>query len=438
MKKYINIGKKLFPICRSITGKGTYETLKIIKKELPILKIKKKKSGTKVFDWTIPPEWNIKEAYVKDKNNIKIIDFKRNNLHLVNYSSPVNKNINKLELIRKIHTLKNKINAIPYITSYYKKYWGFCLKYNDLKRIKIKYKNTDKFKVCINSSFNKNGFMRYGEVLLKGESKKEILLSTYICHPSMANNELSGPLVTMALTNFFKKIKLKKTIRILFIPETIGSISYIKDNMKVLKKNVIAGLVITCVGDNNNFSYLPTKYGNTTLDRIILNTFKSNKLKYKKYSFLNRGSDERQYNSPHVELPVASVMRSKYGTYPEYHTSLDDFKLVNSKGLRTSFILLKKIINQILDLDEKNFIKKNRKIKKTNPISKIICEPFMSKRNLYPTLSNGFVKSNTRNIMNFLQYADGSNNCREISKYIKLNLNSTLKIYRILKQYKLV
>lgn len=438
MKKYINIGKKLFPICRSITGKGTYETLKIIKKELPMLKIKKKKSGTKVFDWTIPPEWNIKQAYVKDKNNIKIVDFKRNNLHLVNYSSPVNKNINKLELIRKIHTLKNKINAIPYITTYYKRYWGFCLKYNDLKRIKIKYKNKDKFKVCINSSFNKNGFMKYGEILLKGESKKEILLSTYICHPSMANNELSGPLVTMALTNFFKKIKLKKTIRILFIPETIGSINYIKDNLKVLKKNVIAGLVITCVGDNNNFSYLPTKYGNTTLDKIILSTFKSNKLKYKKYSFLNRGSDERQYNSPHVELPVASVMRSKYGTYPEYHTSLDDFKLVNSKGLRTSFIVLKKIINQILDLDEKNFIKENRKIKKSNPISKIICEPFMSKRNLYPTLSNGFVKSNTRNIMNFLQYADGSNNCREISKYIKLNLNSTMKIYRTLKQYKLV
>ena len=208
--------------------------------------------------------------------------------------------------------------------------------------------------------------------------------------------------------------------------------------MEVLKKNVIAGLVITCVGDNNNFSYLPTKYGNTPLDKIILSTFKSNKLKYKKYSFLNRGSDERQYNSPHIELPVASVMRSKYGTYPEYHTSLDDFKLVNSKGLKTSFIFLKKIINQILDLDEKNFIKEYRKIKKSNPISKIICEPFMSKRNLYPTLSNGFVKSNTKNIMNFLQYADGSNNCREISKYIKLNLNSTMKIYRILKQYKLV
>ena len=350
----------------------------------------------------------------------------------------MNKNINKLELIKKIHTLKNKKNAIPYITSYYKKYWGFCLKYNDLKKIKLKYKKQDKFKVYINSSFNKNGFMKYGEVFLKGESKKEILLSTYICHPSMANNELSGPLVTMALINYFKKIKLKKTIRILFIPETIGSINYINDNFEKLKKNVIAGLVITCVGDNNNFSYLPTKYGNTTLDKIILSTFKKNKIKFKKYSFLSRGSDERQYNSPHVELPVASVMRSKYGTYPEYHTSLDDFKLVNAKGLRTSFIFLKKIINQVLDLDEKKFIKKNRRLKYTNPISKIICEPFMSKRHLYPTLSNGFIKSNTRNILNFLQYADGSNNYREISKYIKLNLNSTMKIYKILKQHNLV
>ena len=206
MKKYFELGKKkLFQICRSLTGQGIKKTLNIIKNEFPSLKIKKIKSGSKVFDWKIPYEWNIKDAYVKDKYKKKIIDFKKNNLHLLGYSQPINKKITKKELYKNIFFLKGQPGAIPYITSYYKKYWGFCITYNQKKIIDKKYSNKDLFEVFIDSSFNKNGFMNYGELVLKGKSSQEILISTYVCHPSMANNELSGPIVSMALIDHFRK-----------------------------------------------------------------------------------------------------------------------------------------------------------------------------------------------------------------------------------------
>ena len=236
MRKLIKLGKKLFPINRSLTGKGSLKTLKIIRSEIPNLKIKKFKSGKKVYDWKIPSEWNAYDAYVKDKRGRKIIDFKKNNLHLVGYSKPIKKKINKQELFKHLHTLEKLPKAIPYVTSYYNKYWGFCSTHNQKKLINKNYRIKDKFEICINTKFNKSGFMHYGELILPGLSKKEILISTYICHPSMANNELSGPLVAIALSKFFIKRKLKKTLRFLFIPETIGSIAYIYKNIKSLKK----------------------------------------------------------------------------------------------------------------------------------------------------------------------------------------------------------
>ena len=223
MNKYFRLGKKLFPICRSITGNGVRKTLTIIRDYLPKLKIIEVKSGTKAFDWKIPPEWNIKEAYVKDKYGRKIINFKKNNLHLVGYSIPVKKVITKKEFFSHLHTLKLQPNAIPYITSYYKKYWGFCVKHKDKDVFDKKYKNDkDVFEININSSLNKKGSLSYGELVIPGESKKEILISTNICHPSMANNELSGPLVAIALAKYFSSLKKnKKTLRFVFLPETI-------------------------------------------------------------------------------------------------------------------------------------------------------------------------------------------------------------------------
>ena len=427
MKKYYNLGKKkLFPICRSITGPGTRETLKIIKNQFSKLKIKKIKSGTKVFDWRIPPEWNVKDAYILDKHNNKIVDFKKNNLHLVGYSTPIRKYLDKNELYKNLYFLKKQPDAIPYVTSYYKKRWGFCLNYNQKKKLDKYYSKQDIFKVVINSNFNKKGFLNYGELVLKGISSKEILISTYICHPSMANNELSGIIVSMGLINHFKKKKLSKTIRFLFIPETIGSIAYINKNLKNMKKNVIGGYNLSCIGDERKHSCMLSKYKNSPSDFALLNAYKKLKIKkYKIYSFLKRGSDERQYNSPGIDIPISSIFRSKYGSYPEYHTSLDDFNLVTLKGIYGGFQVAKTAINNLLN--------------EIVPKNKMLCEPHMSKYNLYPTLSSK-KKSNSvsKYYMDFLQYADGKNNLRKISKYIKLSFSKTKQIYKLLKSKNLI
>lgn len=425
LKKYLKLAKfELFPICRSITGEGFLNSLKIIKKEIPILKIYKTKSGTKVFDWKVPKEWNIKDAYIIDKNGEKIVDFKNNNLHVVNYSHPIEKKLKKRELLKKIHTLKKNKNAIPYVTSYYKKNWGFCITENQKKKIIKNYNQKDSFQVKINSSFKKDGFLNYGEVILKGKSKQEILISTYLCHPSMANNELSGPIVTMALINFFKKKNLSKTLRFIFIPETIGSITYLQKNLKNLKKNVIAGYNLTCIGDNRMHSCMLSKYKNKLADRSLIKTYKLLNLKYKTYSFLSNGSDERQYNFPGIDLPIASIFRSKYGTFPEYHTSEDDFSLVTYNGLKGGFEVAKTVIELVL--------------KQTIPKVNTLCEPQMSKRNLYPSLSSLNTMGSTKNFMNFLQYSDGNHNLMEISKLIECNLKTTKKIFKILKKHNLI
>ena len=420
IKKYYNIAKtKLFPITRSLTGDGVKKTLNIIQKELPKLKIKKFKSGTKVFDWNIPEEWNVTDAYVIDKYNNRIIDFKKNNLHLVGYSIPIKKNITKKELFKNLHFLKNQPQAIPYITSYYKRRWGFCISYNEYKILDKQYSLNDKFKVVINSNLNKKGNLNYGELILNGKSKKEILISTYICHPSMANNELSGPIVSMGLINYFKNKKLNKTLRFVFIPETIGSISYLSKNLKYLKENVIGGYNLSCIGDERQHSCMFSKYQNSPSDEAVIEAYKLLKIKnYKVYPFLKRGSDERQYNSPGIDLKISSIFRTKYGEYPEYHTSLDNFNLVTLKGCVGGFNVARKSIEILLE--------------RIYPKCKIMCEPQMGKRGLYPTLSTKNENKLTRSYMNFLQYADGTNSLEKISNLIKLDLKSVRKIYQIL------
>ena len=426
VKKYYQLAKhSLFPICRSLTGDGVRKTLKIIKKEFPKLKICKIRSGTKAFDWNVPPEWNVKDAYILDKNNKKIVDFRNNNLHLVGYSTPINKFFSKKELFNHIHSLPKQPKAIPYITSYYKKYWGFCLSHNKKLKFYKNYKNSDKFKVVIKSNLNPKGHLNYGELILNGKSKQEILISTYICHPSMANNELSGPIVSLCLINHFKKIKnLEKTIRFIFIPETIGSITYLNKNLSYLKANVVGGFNLSCIGDERQHSCMFSKYANTPSDRAIVEAYNKLKIKFKRYSFLERGSDERQYNSPGIDLPIASIFRTKYGKYPEYHTSLDNFSLVTEKGIRGGFNVAKEAIGIL--------------IKKIIPKNKILCEPQMEKRGLYPTLSTKNKKKITGHYMDFLQYADGKNDLESISILLNIKLSSTYKIYNILKKNNLV
>ena len=417
----IDLAKQLFPFNRSITGEGVRKTLDLLSKKIP-LKKKKFKSGKKVFDWVIPQEWDIKKGYILDlENNKKYADFSKNNLHVVGYSQPVNKIVSYEKLKNKLHIDKKNKNAIPYVTSYYKKTWGFCLSQNQLKSLKKK-----KYKVLIDSSF-KNGKMDYGEIILKGKLKKEILFSSYICHPSMANNELSGPVVNSALIHYISNLKNKKyTYRFVFVPETIGSIAYINRNLKKLKKNMLAGFIINCAGDNRDFSFVHTPNKNTFADDIMNSSFIGLKKK-SIYEFKDRSSDERQYCAPGIELPVCSFSRSKAGskTFPEYHTSLDNFSVVTKKGLEGSFEIFKNIVDVL------EFI--------AFPRAKNKCEPFLTKRNLYPTLSKkGTIENELKNLLDILAYSNGKRSIFKISNILNLELRSCIKILKKLRENNLI
>ena len=416
----INFAKKIFPYPRSITGPGVRKTLKVIKTIIPNLKIFKIKSNTKVFDWKVPLEWKVHEAYIITPDGKKICDFKKNNLHLVGYSIPINKIITKNELEKHLYSLPKQPNAVPYITSYYQKNWGFCISENSRKKLK-----KGKYKIIINTSLFK-GVLNYGEILIKGKSTKEVFLSSYICHPSMANNEISGPSVLTFIAKWINSLKNKKySYRIIFIPETIGSITYLSKNLKSLKKNMLYGFNISCVGDDREYSYLQSKYGNTLSDKVAIRVLNSQIKKFKRYNWLSRGSDERQFCAPGVDLPVCSILRTKHGMYPEYHTSLDKIgTVVTKKGLNGSYNIYKSCIETI----EKDLI----------PVSNILCEPQMGKRGLYPNISTKIPANRTRLMMNILSYCDETNSVFDISKLCNISTGETLKIINLLYKNKLI
>lgn len=405
--------KRLFPICRSITGNGVRETLAIIGEHIP-LKTIEVPTGTKVFDWTVPEEWNIRDAYVMDDKGNKIIDFKVSNLHVVNYSVPINKTVSLSELQEHLYSIEEQPNAIPYITSYYEKRWGFCISHENRKKLK-----EGNYKVFIDSEL-KNGSLTYGELIVPGESEKEVFISTYICHPSLANNELSGPVVSTFLVKWILGKSRKYTYRIIFIPETIGSLAYLSKNIDVMKKNIIAGFNVSCVGDERSYSYLPSRSGNTYSDKIALNILNFKHPDFVKFSFLGRGSDERQYCAPGVDLPVSSVMRTRYGSYPEYHTSLDNLKLVTAKGLYGGYDVLKECLE---------IIENNCKLK-----IKCLGEPQLGKRGLYPTLGNKCYVGPVRDTLNLVAYADGINDLIDISNIIKVPVWELYPIIEKLKE----
>ena len=420
--KMYNLIEELYPICRSITGNGVRETLEIIKKIIP-LDIHELPSNTDVFDWKIPKEWNIRDAYVKDPSGKKIIDFQKSNLHVLNYSTPINTKLSLSKLKNHLFTLPNFPEEIPYLTSYYKENWGFCLSHNQFSQL-----DEGMYEVFIDSTLE-DGSLTYGELFLPGKNEDEILLTTYICHPSMCNDNLSGTSLLVYLAKKMLEEDLQYSYRFLFIPETIGAISWLSKNEKNLSK-IKQGLVATCLGDKGNSTYKKSKFGNALIDKIVLEVLKKSSSPYNVIDFFPSGSDERQFSSPGINLKIGSLMRTPSGQFDEYHTSADNLSFMDSNCLDDSF---KKYYQIIMSLekqnslseesDEINFdsfsneyndsgIDNSKKYISLNPK----CEPQLGKRGLYRMI--GGQKDSDLDQMNMfwlLCFSDGNHSLKYIA-----------------------
>ena len=403
--------KNLYPICRSITGEGIKITLDYIKKQIPI-NIHNIKSGTKIFDWEVPKEWNIKNAYIKNSKGKKILDLNDHYLHILNYSVPKHIKLNLEELKKHIFTIPEFPDWIPYRTSYYKENWGFCMKHNEFLKLE-----DDTYEVFIDSSLE-NGYMPYGDLIIKGKSQKEILISSYCCHPQQCNDSLSGTVLAMHLAKYLLKIDNYYTYRFIFIPETIGSIVYLYKNLDIMKKNVIGGYVITCVGDEGEFTYLKTKNENQFIDKITLFLLNKSGQNYKVRDFYTCGSDERQYNYPGINLNIGSLMKTKYHEFDEYHTSADNLEFVTAKGLNDTYNFYIKCLNLI----EQNFYYINTKL----------CEPMLGKYGLYNMI--GAIKDPNANIgdmcIKILYYCDGSHDLIDIDNKLNIGIDNIIFIIK--------
>lgn len=421
-KRMYEFAGKIFPYNRSLTGQGVRDTLKDIQEyisvpyesETPVYKpqliISNIPSGTAVFDWTVPKEWVIREAYIEDENGNHIIDMKENNLHVLGYSAPVDKWVTLEELKQFVYTEAGQPDVIPYVTSYYKERFGFCMSQKQIDSLK-----DGKYRMYVDSEFI-DGNLNYAEVVIPGDTDKEILFSTYFCHPSMGNNECSGLALASEMIRYVSALKKRKyTYRFVFNPETIGAIAYLsQDNhVQYFKEHMEAGFVLSCVGDNYDYSIIESKYADTIADKALKSVLKF-KDKFSVYDFHERGSDERQYNAPGVDLPVVCFCRSKFGEFPEYHTSADNMDYISPEGFQGSFEVMTRLINAF----EKN----------EYYVMNVLCEPQLGKRGLYSNVSRKGTYGGIMLQRDVISYADGRNNLFDMSERFNVPVEEIIEI----------
>ncbi len=388
---------RLWPILRSITGEGVRQSHNILSEIIPLKRFEIP-TGSKVYDWEIPKEWAVSEAYVIRPDGKKILDIKDNNLHLLNYSIPFQSTVSLEELNKHLYSLPEQADAIPYVTSYYKERWGFCLSENERKNL-----TKGDYKVVIDSKLF-TGSLTIGEAFLQGESDEEVLLSSYTCHPSMANNELSGPLVLAFLYQRLAQLKNRRlSYRFVLLPETIGAIAYLNMRAEHLKEKLIAGYVVSCIGDSGNFTYKRSRQHSSLADKAALHVLANLDKKAKVINFSPLGSDERQYCSPAFDLPMGSLMRTMYGKFPEYHTSLDNKEFISFIALQESIDLYFEVL---MTLD------KNQKYLNLHPHG----EPRLDKRGLYESIGHSSVPELSTKVLWLLNYSDGEHDLLAIAE----------------------
>lgn len=403
---------ELFPICRSITGDGYRQTMRILQRHIP-LRIHEVPSGTKVFDWVVPREWNIKDAYVKNAKGEKIIDFQKSNLHILNYSIPVKKVVSLSELKEHLFTLPDRPDWIPYKTSYYKDNWGFCLSHNELLKLK-----EGEYEVFVDSTLE-SGSLTYGELYLKGEKQEEVLISCHCCHPSLANDNLSGIGLATNLAKYLQTVSHSLSYRFIFIPGTIGAITWLSLNESAVNR-IKHGLVVTGVGDSGKITYKKSRRGDAEIDRAASHVLKHSGQDYDIIDFYPYGYDERQYCSPAFNLPVGCMMRTPYGQYTEYHTSADNLDFLHPEFLGDSFSKLLAIIH---------ILEKNRTYLNLNPK----CEPQLGKRGLYSSIG-----ANELALLWVLNMSDGGNTLLDIAERSGIEFTTIQESARILSTNKLL
>jgi aminopeptidase-like protein len=364
-EEMLELIRRLYPICRSITGDGVRQTLDILQEHIP-LTVHEVPSGTAVFDWRVPKEWNIRTAYIRNSQGAKIADFQDCNLHVLNYSAPIHKTLSLEELRAHIFTLPDRPDWIPYRTSYYKEDWGFCLSHNQLSRLQ-----PGEYEICIDSSLS-DGHLTYGEYFVSGQTEDEFLVSTHICHPSLANDNLSGIALAVFLAKRLAEAPRSYSYRFLFTPGTIGSITWLSLN-ETRAPRIKHGLILACVGDAGQVTYKKTRRGDTEIDRAVIQVLREAGDPYEICEFSPYGYDERQFCSPGFNLPVGCFMRTPHGRFPEYHTSADDLRLVRAESLEDS---LSKVFGAI------EIVEGNARYLNLNPK----CEPQLGKRGLYGSI----------------------------------------------------